>query len=140
MSAPSAPAAVCPTGVTVHQASRVLEITFDDGQAFRLPFELLRVYSPSAEVQGHGPGQEVLQTGKRDVEVRQIEPVGNYALQPVFSDGHSTGIFSWDYLYELGRRREQLWDEYLKRLAAAGASRDPSPSGWVRLGHAAKCA
>jgi DUF971 family protein len=82
------------------------------------------VNSPSAEVRGHGPGQEVLQTGKRNVEIREVEPVGNYGLQPVFSDGHSTGIFSWDYLYEIGQRRDVLWDEYLKRLEAAGASRD----------------
>jgi DUF971 family protein len=114
-----------PTEILLHQQSRRLEIAFSDGARFEFSFEFLRVNSPSAEVRGHGPGQEVLQTGKRDVEVRQIEPVGNYALQPVFSDGHSTGIFSWDYLYELGQHREQLWEEYLKRLEAAGASRDP---------------
>lgn len=114
-----------PTEILLHQQSRRLEIAFSDGARFEFSFEFLRVNSPSAEVRGHGPGQEVLQTGKRDVEIRQIEPVGNYALQPVFSDGHSTGIFSWDYLYELGQRREQLWEEYLKRLVAAGASRDP---------------
>ena len=124
MSAPSAPAAVRPTGVTVHQASRVLEITFDDGQAFRLPFELLRVYSPSAEVQGHGPGQEVLQTGKRLVGIEAIEPVGHYAIKPVFTDGHASGIFSWSYLYELGSRQDAYWARYLERLQQAGADRD----------------
>jgi DUF971 family protein len=113
-----------PTEILLHQQSRRLEVAFSDGARFELSFEFLRVNSPSAEVRGHGPGQEVLQTGKRNVEIREIEPVGNYALQPVFSDGHSTGIFSWDYLYELGQRRDTLWDEYLKRLEAAGASRD----------------
>ena len=113
-----------PTEILLHQQSRRLEVAFSDGARFELSFEFLRVNSPSAEVRGHGPGQEVLQTGKRDVEIREVEPVGNYGLQPVFSDGHSTGIFSWDYLYEIGQRREALWDEYLKRLEAAGASRD----------------
>ena len=113
-----------PTAITLHQKSRVLEITFSDGKSFRLPYELLRVSSPSAEVKGHGPGQEVLQTGKRLVEIRSIEPVGSYAVQPVFSDGHSTGIYSWDYLYELGENQEKLWADYLAKLAAAGGSRD----------------
>jgi DUF971 family protein len=113
-----------PTGITLHQKSRVLEIAFSDGRSFRLPYEFLRVYSPSAEVRGHGPGQEVLQAGKRNVEIRSLEPVGSYAVQPVFSDGHSTGIYSWDYLYELGENQEQLWQEYLKRLEAAGAARE----------------
>jgi DUF971 family protein len=113
-----------PTGITLHQKSRVLEVAFSDGRSFRLPYELLRVYSPSAEVRGHGPGQEVLQTGKREVEIRTLEPVGSYAVQPTFSDGHSTGIFSWDYLYELGETQEKLWVDYLARLAKAGASRD----------------
>lgn len=113
-----------PTGITLHQKSRVLEIAFADGRSFRLPYEFLRVYSPSAEVRGHGPGQEVLQAGKKNVEIRALEPVGSYAVQPVFSDGHSTGIYSWEYLYELGERQEELWKEYLARLAAAGASRD----------------
>jgi DUF971 family protein len=113
-----------PTEILLHQQSRRLEVAFSDGARFELSFEFLRVNSPSAEVRGHGPGQEVLQTGKRDVEIREVEPVGNYGLQPVFSDGHSTGIFSWDYLYEIGQRRDVLWDEYLKRLEAAGASRD----------------
>src|SRR6476620_7966067 len=101
-----------PESLTLHGQSRVLEVSFDDGADFRIPFELMRVYSPSAEVQGHGPGQEVLQTGKRDVEVAALEPVGNYAVQPVFSDGHDTGIFSWDYLYYLGSQREELWRRY----------------------------
>ena len=101
-----------------------MEVAFSDGKAFRLPFEFLRVYSPSAEVRGHGPGQEVLQAGKRDIEIRSLDPVGSYAVQPVFSDGHSTGIYSWEYLYELGENQEKLWAEYLEKLAAAGASRE----------------
>jgi len=113
-----------PTGITLHQKSRVMEIAFSDGRSFRLPYEFLRVYSPSAEVRGHGPGQEVLQVGKRNVEIRSLEPVGSYAVQPQFSDGHDTGIYSWDYLYELGENQDALWNEYLKKLAAAGASRE----------------
>ena len=113
-----------PTGITLHQKSRVLEIAFADGRSFRLPYEFLRVHSPSAEVRGHGPGQEVLQTGKREVEIRALEPVGSYAVQPQFSDGHNTGIYSWDYLYELGESQEKLWADYLRKLAAAGASRE----------------
>ena len=113
-----------PTEIKLHQKSRVFEIAFDDGRSFRLPYELLRVYSPSAEVRGHGPGQEVLQAGKRQVEIRSLEPVGSYAVQPVFSDGHSTGIYSWEYLYELGQNQDELWANYLKRLQDAGASRD----------------
>jgi DUF971 family protein len=113
-----------PTAVTVHQASRVLEVGFDDGQTFRIPFELLRVYSPSAEVMGHGPGQEVLQTGKREVGITHIEPVGHYALQPRFSDGHETGIFTWSYLYHLGAHADELWQRYAERLKAAGVDRD----------------
>jgi len=113
-----------PTEIKLHQKSRVMEIAFSDGRDFRLPYEFLRVYSPSAEVRGHGPGQEVLQTGKREVEIRSLEPVGSYAVQPVFSDGHSTGIYSWDYLYELGENQETLWAEYLSKLAAAGAKRE----------------
>ena len=115
-----------PTQIVVHTQSRVLELAFSDGSAFRLPFELLRVYSPSAEVRGHGPGQEVLQVGKRDVRIDAVEPVGHYAIQPHFSDGHSTGIFSWDYLHWLGTHQARLWSEYLERLQAAGASRDPA--------------
>ena len=113
-----------PVSITLHQQSRRLEITFADGAHFELPFELLRVSSPSAEVKGHGPGQEVLQTGKRAVGIVTLEPVGNYAVQPTFSDGHDSGIFSWDYLYFLGRNQERLWAEYLQRLQQAGASRD----------------
>jgi DUF971 family protein len=113
-----------PTAVTVHQTTRVLEVSFDDGASFRIPFELMRVYSPSAEVQGHGPGQEVLQTGKRQVGIDAIEPVGHYAVQPRFSDGHDTGIFSWDYLYRLGATQDELWRRYEERLAAAGVGRD----------------
>jgi DUF971 family protein len=113
-----------PTALTVHQASRVLEIAFDDGAAFRIPFELMRVYSPSAEVQGHGPGQEVLQTGKREVLISEIGAVGHYAVQPSFSDGHESGIFTWPYLYHLGADEAELWQRYEARLAAAGASRD----------------
>ena len=112
-----------PSGITLHQKSRILEIAFSDGRTFRLPYEFLRVYSPSAEVRGHGPGQEVLQVGKRNVEIRSLEPVGSYAVQPQFSDGHNTGIYSWEYLYELGENQEALWSEYLQRLSAAGASR-----------------
>src|SRR5437763_8846619 len=113
-----------PQAITLHGASRVLEVGFSDGSTYRIPFELMRVYSPSAEVQGHGPGQEVLQTGKREVQITEIATVGHYALQPRFSDGHDTGIFSWAYLYELGARQQEFWDGYLARLAAAGAERD----------------
>ena len=113
-----------PQDITLHSQSRVLEIAFSDGQTFRLPFELMRVYSPSAEVQGHGPGQAVLQTGKREVTVVALEPVGNYAVQPTFSDGHSTGIFSWDYLHFLGTQQAELWADYNARLLAAGRERD----------------
>ena len=113
-----------PTALTLHQASRALEISFADGASFRLPFEFLRVYSPSAEVQGHGPGQEVLQTGKREVGITAIDAVGHYAVQPSFSDGHNTGIYSWDYLYRLGSEMEQRWQRYLQRLDEAGANRD----------------
>lgn len=120
----SSPQAPQPVDLTVHQASRVLEIAFDDGNTFRIPFELLRVYSPSAEVQGHGPGQEVLQTGKRDVGIVQIQAVGHYAVQPVFSDGHDSGLFSWPYLYELGSRQTERWQQYEARLQAAGMDRD----------------
>ena len=113
-----------PIEIKLHQKSRVMEISFSDGRSYRLPYEFLRVYSPSAEVRGHGPGQEVLQTGKREIEIRALEPVGSYAVQPVFSDGHSTGIYSWDYLYELGQNQGALWSQYLSKLKAAGASRD----------------
>ena len=120
--------ALTPQDLTVHGKSRVLEISFSDGQTFRIPFELMRVYSPSAEVQGHGPGQEVLQTGKREVGLVALEPVGNYAVQPTFSDGHNSGIYSWDYLYFLGSQQDKLWDDYFARLRAAGVDRDaPMP-------------
>jgi DUF971 family protein len=112
-----------PTDIRLHQTSRVLEIAFDDGRSFRLPYEYLRVFSPSAEVRGHGPGQEVLQVGKREIEIRQVEPVGSYAIQPTFSDGHATGIYSWDYLYQLGLEQDIRWEAYLKQMEAAGASR-----------------
>ncbi len=113
-----------PTAITVHERSRVLEVVFADGQTFRIPFELMRVYSPSAEVQGHGPGQEVLQTGKREVQITALVPVGNYAVQPCFSDGHESGIYSWDYLYHLGAQQDELWRRYEERLRAAGVERD----------------
>ena len=126
-----------PTEITLHQRSRVLEVAFSDGRRFRIPFELMRVYSPSAEVQGHGPGQEVLQTGKREVDIVALAPVGNYAVQPSFSDGHDTGIFSWDYLYHLGAQHDELWRRYEERLQAAGADRDaPMPTpGAAGCGH-----
>lgn len=113
-----------PTDIKLHRQSHILEIAFDDGRRYELPCEYLRVYSPSAEVKGHGPGQETLQIGKENVGITEIRPVGNYAIAPVFSDGHDSGIYSWEYLYELGVRREELWDEYLKRLDAAGVSRN----------------
>jgi DUF971 family protein len=113
-----------PTEIKLHQQSRVLEVAFNDGRSFRLPYEFLRVYSPSAEVRGHGPGQEVLQVGKRDVAIKEVEAVGHYAIRPTFSDGHDTGIYSWDYLYDLGTRQEAMWQHYLERMAEAGARRD----------------
>jgi DUF971 family protein len=126
-----------PESLTVHGQSRVLEVSFSDGARFRIPFELMRVYSPSAEVQGHGPGQEVLQTGKREVTLTALEPVGNYAVQPSFSDGHDSGIFSWDYLYFLGSQQDKLWADYSARLLAAGVDRDaPMPEkGGHACGH-----
>ncbi|MES2188200.1 MAG: DUF971 domain-containing protein [Pseudomonadota bacterium] len=118
------PGGPTPQALTVHGKSRVLEVVFSDGASFRLPFELLRISSPSAEVQGHGPGQEILQTGKRDVGLLALEPVGNYGVKPVFSDGHDTGIFTWEYLYELGAQQPQRWAAYEARLRAAGIDRD----------------
>ena len=121
-----------PESLTLHGASRVLEVGFADGKTFRIPFELMRVYSPSAEVQGHGPGQETLQTGKRLVTIEAIEPVGNYAVKPTFSDGHDSGLFTWEYLYFLGDQEQALWAEYEQRLKAAGVQRDdpmPEKSG-----------
>ena len=127
-----------PTEIKLHQKSRVLEISFADGKTFRLPCEFLRVYSPSAEVRGHGPGQEVLQTGKKDIDITQLEPVGRYAIQPTFSDGHNTGIYSWDLLYDYGLRQDEMWRHYLDRLEAAGASREagaasPPPKARVQM-------
>jgi len=115
-----------PTEIVLHQASRILEIAFSDARTFRLPCEFLRVHSPSAEVRGHGPGQEVLQTGKREVGISAIEPVGGYAVRLVFSDGHDTGLYSWEYLHYLGVNQDRLWAEYLERLARSGASREPA--------------
>ena len=116
-----------PTEILLHQKSRVLEIAFSDGKRFRLPCEFLRVYSPSAEVRGHGPGQEVLQVGKKEVEITELEPIGHYAVRPKFSDGHDTGIYSWDYLYTLGVNQDEMWRRYVQRIAEAGASREPQP-------------
>ena len=116
-----------PTEIKLHQASRAMELSFADGTSFRMPYEYLRVYSPSAEVRGHGPGQETLQIGKREVTIVEVEPVGHYAIRPRFSDGHDTGIYSWEYLHDLGTRQQELWERYLARLAAAGASREPDP-------------
>lgn len=113
-----------PTNIVVHQQSKVLELTYGNGNTYRLPFEFLRVVSPSAEVQGHGPGQETLQTGKREVLIANIEPVGHYALKPSFSDGHDSGLYSWDFLQFLCENHEQLWQEHLDKLAAAGLERD----------------
>ena len=113
-----------PTEIRLLQKSHVLEIVFSDGMSFSLPYEFLRVFSPSAEVRGHGPGQETLQTGKRDVEITGVEAVGNYAIKPIFSDGHESGIYSWDLLYQLGLEQDALWQDYLQRLAAGGGSRD----------------
>jgi DUF971 family protein len=122
------PHAPIPTEIKLHQASRAMELSFADGTSFRLSYEFLRVYSPSAEVRGHGPGQETLQVGKGQVTIAEVEPIGHYAIRPKFSDGHDTGIYSWDYLHDLGTRQQELWQRYLARLAAAGASRDPDPN------------
>lgn len=122
-----------PSEIKLHQKSRILEITFDDGSRFELPCEFLRVYSPSAEVRGHGPGEEVLQAGKKDVEITAIEPVGTYAINLVFSDGHDTGIYTWSYLYELGKNQQALWERYLARLKAAGLSREPTSTSPIPL-------
>jgi DUF971 family protein len=120
-----------PTDIILHAKSRILEIAFEDGSTFELPFELLRVYSPSAEVRGHGIGQEVLQLGKREVGITALDPVGNYGVRPTFTDGHNSGIYTWDHLYQLGSRRQQLWADYLARLQAAGhpgeSGRDAAP-------------
>ena len=124
MSGPESP---IPTDVKLHQVAKVLELAFADGRAFRLPYEFLRVHSPSAEVRGHGPGQETLQVGKKDVTIDEVEPIGHYAIRPKFSDGHDTGIYSWEYLHDLCVRQDALWQDYLDRLAAAGASREAQP-------------
>jgi len=118
-----------PTEIKLHQKSRVLEIAYADGRKFSLPCEFLRVYSPSAEVRGHGPGQEVLQVGKKEVDISKIEPVGTYAVQLYFSDGHDTGIYSWDLLYDYGVRQQEMWQHYLRRIEEAGESREPGGSG-----------
>ncbi|MDD3352468.1 DUF971 domain-containing protein [Zoogloea sp.] len=115
-----------PTEIKLHQKSRIMEVAFDDGQRFSFTYEFLRVFSPSAEVRGHGAGQETLQQGKRDVDISQVEPVGNYAIRPVFSDGHDSGLYSWDYLHDIGEQQEALWQTYLLRLAEAGGTRDPA--------------
>ncbi|BAN35046.1 hypothetical protein SCD_n01217 [Sulfuricella denitrificans skB26] len=115
-----------PTEIKLHQKSRMLEIAFSDGLRFELPCEFLRVYSPSAEVRGHGPGQEVLQVGKKNVEITDVQPVGSYAVQLVFSDGHDSGLYSWDYLHDLGVRQEALWKQYVERMNEAGARREPA--------------
>lgn len=114
-----------PTEITLHQKSKVLELAFDDDARYTLPFEFLRVFSPSAEVRGHGPGQEVLQTGKREITLSNIEPVGSYAIKLVFDDGHDSGLYTWEYLHELGQHQDALWHDYLARLKTANASRDP---------------
>jgi DUF971 family protein len=128
-----------PESITLHGQSRVLEVGFSDGSIFRIPFELMRVFSPSAEVQGHGPGQEVLQTGKREVDVVSLEPVGNYAVKPTFSDGHDSGIFSWDYLYFLGSQQDELWQDYQRRLQEAGVDRDAPMADKGGHGHDHAC-
>ena len=129
-----------PESLTLHGQSRVLEVGFADGSVVRLPFELMRVCSPSAEVQGHGPGQEVLQTGKRHVVIQQLEPVGNYGVKPTFSDGHDSGIFTWDYLHYLGRQQDELWSDYENRLQAAGVDRDaPMAASGGHAGHGHSC-
>ena len=114
-----------PTEIKLHQKSRILEVAFADGKTFQLPCEFLRVYSPSAEVRGHGPGQEVLQVGKQNVDITKIEPVGSYAVQLTFSDSHDTGIYSWDLLYDYGMHQQEMWQHYLERMKEAGASREP---------------
>ena len=133
-----------PLEIKLQQKSRIVEVSFDDGKVFRLSCEYLRVYSPSAEVRGHGPGQEVLQPGKKEVEITAIEPVGNYAVKIVFSDGHDTGLYSWDYLYELGKNESKLWQQYVEKLAVAGLYREsvapkpvpvesPTKTAWKKI-------
>jgi DUF971 family protein len=127
-----------PSEIKLHRKSRLLEISFSDGRTFRLPCEFLRVYSPSAEVRGHSPGQEVLQTGKKEVNINRIEPVGNYAIQLDFSDGHNTGLYSWDLLYDYGLHQDEMWQRYLRRMEAAGASREPTATSPVANRQAGK--
>ncbi len=129
-----------PTEIKLHQQSCTLEIAFDDGARFNMPYEYLRVETPSAEARGHGPGQETLQTGKRNVKLLNVEPVGTYALKLIFDDGHDSGLYTWEYLYELGKNQDAIWAEYLKKLEAAGESRDfskekPSSCGSGGCGH-----
>jgi len=125
-----------PTNVIVHETSKVLELAYENGKNYRLPFEFLRVYSPSAEVRGHGPGQEVLQTVNREVAIVNLEPVGHYALKPTFSDGHDSGLYSWEYLHDLCEHQDELWNDYLQRLESAGANRDvPMVSPAKGCGH-----
>lgn len=116
-----------PTEIKLRQRSRLLEVSFEDGTHFGLTHEFLRVFTPSAEARGHAPGQEVLQVGKREVFIERLEPVGNYAVRPIFSDGHDSGLYSWDLLYNLGKQRDELWQAYLDRLQRLGASRDAQP-------------
>lgn len=117
-----------PTQIELHQKSRVLEIAFSDGKHFRLPYEFLRVNSPSAEVKGHGPGQETLQVGKKEVEITSAEPVGTYAMQITYSDGHDSGLYSWEYLHHMGVHQDEMWRDYLAKMEAAGARREPVPN------------
>ena len=124
-----------PTNVVMHQQSKVLELSYENGNSYRLPFEFLRVLSPSAEVRGHGPGQETLQTGKRDVGINELEPVGHYAIRPMFSDGHDSGLFSWEYLFFLCENQDALWNDYLDKLKQAGASRDIATTQTGHEGH-----
>ena len=124
-----------PANVVMHQQSKVLELSYENGNTYRLPFEFLRVLSPSAEVRGHGPGQETLQTGKRNVGINELEPVGHYAIRPMFSDGHDSGLFSWEYLYFLCENQDALWNDYLDKLKQAGASRDVAAAQTGHEGH-----
>ncbi len=129
-----------PAGLVLHKQSKVLEVQYEDGRSYRLPFELLRVMSPSAEVKGHGPGQETLQTGKREVVVAGLAPVGHYAIQLMFSDGHDSGIYTWDYLYTLATRQDEIWADYFAKLAAAGLDRDAPMTPGGAHGHGHGCA
>jgi DUF971 family protein len=128
-----------PTEIKLHQKSRLLELSFEGGERFELTYEFLRVFTPSAEARGHGPGQEVLQVGKREVDIARVEAIGNYAIRPVFSDGHESGLYSWDLLYNLGRNRDQLWQAYLDRLAQQGASRDAAAPATVAAASKGSC-